>query len=140
MSGKFFLDTNVFIYAADKTDFRKRDRAEDLIRSGVTSRRGIVSLQVAQEFLNFALRKAEVPMSNPDAEEYLRVILKPMLVQQPPELLLKDALHLHSRYRLSWYDSLIVAAAMEQKCAVLYTEDLQHGQRFGNLEIRNPFL
>jgi predicted nucleic acid-binding protein len=49
-------------------------------------------------------------------------------------------LHLQSRYRLSWYDSLIVAAAIQAQCKLLLTEDLQHGQRFGDLRIENPFL
>ena len=79
-------------------------------------------------------------MSFSEAEEYLQVVFRSMLVHQPPELLLTEALHFYSRHGLSWYDSLIVVAATEQKCAVLYTEDMQHGQRFGHLEIRNPFL
>jgi predicted nucleic acid-binding protein len=49
-------------------------------------------------------------------------------------------LHLQSRYRLSWYDSLIVASAIQTQCQVLMTEDLQHGQQFGDLRIENPFL
>ncbi len=51
-----------------------------------------------------------------------------------------EALRIRERYKLNWYDSLIVAAALEAKCDVLYTEDLQHGQRFGELVVINPFL
>jgi predicted nucleic acid-binding protein len=53
--------------------------------------------------------------------------------------LFEKAFAIHFRYKLSWYDSLIVAAAIEAKCHVLYTEDLQHGQRFGDLVVTDPF-
>jgi predicted nucleic acid-binding protein len=55
------------------------------------------------------------------------------------QALYAEALHLQHRYRLSWYDSLILAGAIEAQCSVLYSEDLQHGQRFGDLQIENPF-
>jgi len=51
-----------------------------------------------------------------------------------------EALRLSDRYRLSWYDSLILAAAIEGQCSVLYSEDLQHGKQFENLHVENPFL
>jgi predicted nucleic acid-binding protein len=62
-----------------------------------------------------------------------------MLAVQSSQALLADGLRLHERYRLSWYDSLIIAAALEAECGVLYSEDLQHGQTFGHLRIDNPF-
>jgi predicted nucleic acid-binding protein len=63
-----------------------------------------------------------------------------MLAVESSLALFDEALAIHIRYKLSWYDSLIVAAALEAKCDVLYTEDLQHGQRFGDLVVMNPFL
>jgi predicted nucleic acid-binding protein len=75
-----------------------------------------------------------------EAEQYLSTIFRPLLgIHSSPALYL-EALHLQSRYRLPWYDSLVVAAATQAQCELLLTEDLQHGQTFGDLRIENPFL
>jgi len=140
MSGRFFLDTNIFIYSFDGTAPKKAYRALELISEGVTSGKGTISYQVVQEFFNFALRKAKTPMTVPDAEQYLGTILHPLLFPHSSEALFGEALHVHRSYRLSWYDSLIVAAAIEAESTILYSEDLQHGQRFGDLQVKNPFL
>ena len=63
-----------------------------------------------------------------------------MLAVESSLALFERALDVNRRYKSSWYDSLIVAAAIEAKCDVLYTEDLQHGQRFGGLTVVNPFI
>jgi predicted nucleic acid-binding protein len=63
-----------------------------------------------------------------------------LLAVQSSQTLFSQALRLEEKYHLSWYDSLIVAAAMEGQCSTLFSEDLQHGQRFGDLQIKNPFL
>ena len=100
----------------------------------------VVSYQVVQEFFNVALRKMTVPMQLQDADLYLRQVFTPLLrVTFTPELC-AEAFRLFSRFSLSWYDSLIVAAAQQAQCEVLYTEDLQHGQAFGSLRVVNPFL
>ncbi|MBB6144965.1 putative nucleic acid-binding protein [Silvibacterium bohemicum] len=140
MSGRFFLDTNIFIYSLDGTAPKKAHRALELISEGVTSGRGIISYQVVQEFFNFALRKAKTPMTIPDAEQYLRIILRPLLFLHSSEAFFGEALHVQGSHRLSWYDSLIVAAAIRAESAILYSEDLQHGQYFGRLQVKNPFL
>ncbi len=140
MNGKFFLDTNIFVYSFDRDAPAKAARALRLIRGAVETRKGIVSYQVVQEFFNVALRRFVKPMAIADAEEYLSAVLRPLLTIHSSQALYAEALRLSGRFRLSWYDSLIVAAAIEGQCEVLYTEDLQSGQRFGNLQIINPFL
>jgi len=105
----------------------------------VTSGRGIVSYQVVQEFLNVALKRFEKPLTTSEAEQYLATVFRPLLSVYASQSLFLEALRLSGRYRLSWYDSLIVAAAVEGQCATLYSEDLQHGQRIGRIEIQNPF-
>ena len=140
MSDRFFLDTNIFAYSLDKSAPKKAMRAADLIRTAVETRRGIVSYQVVQEFLNVVLLKSTITMSHIDAEQYLETIFRPLLVVFPSLDLYAQALHLASRRRLPWYDSLIVASAIEGQCAVLFSEDFQNGQEFGNLRIENPFL
>ena len=139
MNARFFLDTNIFVYSFDQSASVKAQRATQLIRQAVATRKGIVSYQVVQEFFDVALRRFAQPMTVAEAEQYLGTVFRPLLAVQSSQALYAEALHLKDKHRLSWYDSLIVAAAMEGDCHVLYSEDLQHGQRFGNLQIESPF-
>jgi predicted nucleic acid-binding protein len=139
MSGRFFLDTNVFVHSFDESAPMKASRAFELIREAIETRRGIVSYQVAQEFFNVALRRFAHPMAVAEAEQYLSAIFRPLMAVHSSPALLAQALQLSNRYRLPWYDSLIVAGAIEGECTILYSEDFQHGQRFENLRIVNPF-
>jgi predicted nucleic acid-binding protein len=139
MNGRFFLDTNIFVYSFDRGSPAKAQRSAQLIRQAVATRKGIVSYQVVQEFFNVALRRFAQPMATPEAEQYLAAVFRPLLVVQSSQALYSEALRLVGKNRLSWYDSLIVAAAIEAGCAVLYSEDLQAGRQFGDLQIENPF-
>ncbi|MGC1417838.1 MAG: PIN domain-containing protein, partial [Candidatus Acidiferrum sp.] len=118
----------------------KRQLAVDLVDHAVTTNEGVISFQVVQEFLSLAFRRLDPPMSSTEAEQFLAVTLGPLLAIQSSHVLYWQALQLSRRYSLSWYDSLIVAAALEADCLILYTEDLQHGQKFDNLRVQNPFL
>ncbi len=140
MSGKFFLDTNIFGYSLSLTAPEKSGRAEDLIREGLSSQMGVVSYQVVQEFFTVALGKITKPLSLAEAEVYLQDVFVPLLEVPFSPQLCTAAMRIFSRFGLSWYGSLIVAAAQQAKCEVLYTEDLQHGQRFGSLQVVNPFF
>jgi predicted nucleic acid-binding protein len=79
-------------------------------------------------------------MKTADAEQYLNTVFRPLLAVHSSQALYAEALHLHAQSGLSWFDSLIVSSAIQARCDLLYTEDLQHGQRFGSLQVRNPFL
>ncbi len=140
MSGKFFLDTNVFVYSFDLSSPKKAAQATKLIRKGIETRSGIVSYQVVQEFFNVALRRFAKPMSNADAEQYLATTFRPLLAVHSSPALYAEALRILGRFRLAWYDSLIVASALEGQCDVLYSEDFQDGQHIGNVIISNPFV
>lgn len=140
MNGRFFLDTNIFVYSCDAGDPAKAQRARKLIRDAVATGKGVVSYQVVQEFLNVALRKFARPMTPAEAEQYLTTVFLPLLRVQSSPALFTEALRLKSRHELSWYDSLIVAGAMEADCERLLSEDLQHGLRIGRLRVENPFL
>ena len=139
MNARFFLDTNIFVYSFDRNSAAKAQRATRLIRQAVATRKGIVSYQVVQEFFNVALRRFAHPMTVAEAEQYLGTVFRPLLAVQSSQALCSEALRLKDKHRLSWHDSLIVAAAMEGGCGVLYSEDLQAGQRLGDLQIENPF-
>jgi predicted nucleic acid-binding protein len=144
MSDRFFLDTNIFVYSFDQSSGAKAQRATQLIRKALTTQKGVISYQVVQEFFNVALRRFSQPMQAADAEQYLSTVFRLLLGVHSSQALYAEALHLHAQggaqSGLSWYDSLIVSAAIQARCDLLYTEDLQHGQRFGTLQVRNPFL
>jgi predicted nucleic acid-binding protein len=140
MKGRLFLDTNIFVYSFDRTAVEKSRRAAQLIKTALKTQKGVISYQVVQEFFSVALQRFSEPMKADEADYYFGTIFRPLLgVHSSPALYL-DAIHLQSRYRLPWYDSLIVAAAIQGQCETLMTEDLQHGQRFGDLRVQNPFL
>jgi predicted nucleic acid-binding protein len=140
MSDRFFIDTNIFVYSFDSSSSAKAKRAKELIQDALDSGKGVVSYQVVQEFLNVALRQFVHPMSLADAEQYLSITFRPLLVVHSSESLYGEALRLSDKHKLSWYDALILASALEAECAILYSEDFQHGRSFGDLKVRNPFL
>ncbi len=140
MSVDHFIDTNVFVYQLERVDTRKAEIAERLIRRGMASGTACISFQVVQECLNTAIRKAATPLSENEMRAYLDQVLAPLLKVQPSIELYHASLDIRSRYRLGYYDSLIVAAALAVGCERLYTEDMQHGQRIHGLTIYNPFL
>ncbi|HEX4135634.1 MAG TPA: PIN domain-containing protein [Bryobacteraceae bacterium] len=140
MSAKVFLDTNVFVYEIDSKAAKvKRQIAHELILDALKERRSVVSYQVIQEFLNVVTGKFSSLISASDAQQYVNAVFEPLTVVQSSIELFGEALGIHTRYQLSWYDSLIVAAASEANCTVLYSEDLQHGAKINGVRIENPF-
>ncbi|MCY4109053.1 MAG: PIN domain-containing protein [Chloroflexi bacterium] len=137
MSVEYFLDTNIFVYLFDETDDYKRGRAEHLVREALANETGCVSYQVVQETLNVITRNLN---ATPDqARQMLDHVLTPLWRVNPTRTLYQRCLDLKSRYRLSFYDCLIVAAALDAGCKTLYSEDLQDGQRIDGMTIANPF-
>src|SRR5580704_9595853 len=139
MSGRFFLDTNIFVYSFDASSPKKAAQAQKLIRNALETGGGIVSYQVVQEFFNVALRRFSKPMSSLDAEQYLSTTFRPLLAVHSSPALYGESLRIGARFRLPWCDSLVVAAAIEGQCDVLYSEDFPDGQQFGTLTVSNPF-
>ena len=140
MSGKYFLDTNIFVYSFDADAPAKAERATELITDAVTTRKGMVSYQVVQEFFNVALRRFRNPLNADEAQQYLSAVLRPLLVVHSSEALVREALQISARYQIPWYDALIIGGAIQAQCEILYSEDFQHGQRFDTVKIQNPFL
>ena len=139
MSADVFIDTNVFIYHLDTTDARKHAVAERIVRDGLASGNACISFQVVQECLNTALRKAQIALDLDSARSYLDTVLTPLMRVPASPALYHRALDVQARWRFSFYDSLIVAAALTAGCSRLLSEDLQHGQRIETLTIHNPF-
>ena len=138
MSADDFLDTNVLVYSVDSESPEKRQRALELVNRSVTARTGCISFQVVQETLNVLIRKTDTPVDR--IREMLDVVLVPLWQVYPSAVLYQDAISIQGRYGFSFYDSLIVAAALEAGCTRLYSEDLQHGQQVQRLTVVNPFL
>ena len=139
-AGRHFLDTNIFVYTFDLQAKKKAKRAENLIAEALASGAGMISYQVAQEFISVARRPFRTPMSFEQIERYWHTTLRPLLLVHSSPGLIISALDVARRDQISWYDSLIVAAAIQGDCAVLYSEDMQHGRRFGDCVVHNPFL
>lgn len=140
MNAELFLDTNLFIYQLDAGDERKAATADTLIRTGVETGNACISFQVVQECLNTILHKAAIPLGVSDARAYLDHVLVPLLRVSASAHLYHRGLDIQDRYRIEYYDALIVAAALEAGCTRLLTEDLQDGQRIETLTIENPFV
>jgi predicted nucleic acid-binding protein len=140
MSDRYFLDTNIFVYSLDPVDPPKARIAENLVTRGVGSRLGVISYQVVQEFMNVSLRQFRATMTVTELELYFFKVLLPMMTIPSSSGLFLEALRLQTANQIAWYDSLIIAAALQGGCRVLYSEDMQHGRRFGDLVIQNPFL
>ncbi len=139
MSGRFFLDTNIFVYTFDAQAPAKAKKAAGLIRRAADTGDGIVSYQIVQEFFNVALRRFSQPMTAAEAEQYLVTVFRPLLAVHSSPAIYIEALRISSKHRLAWYDSLVVAGALEGHCKILYSEDFQDGREVEGLQIENPF-
>jgi len=134
-----FYDSNLFVYLFDETAPAKQQRADELIRRALEEQTACIRFQVVQETLNVLTRKLERPLTPADAEVFMQRILVPLWTIMPSAGLYSQAIDLQGRAAISFYDALIVAAALKAGCTRLLSEDLQHGQTFGALRIENPF-
>ena len=139
MSDKFFLDTNILVYSFDAKSTKKQARAKELIEQALNNHNGFISYQVIQEFLNVASRKFAEPLSLPDCQRYLKYVLTPLCGAFSSIPLYENALNISERWQYSFYDALIIAAALAMDCKTLYSENLQDGQYIQRLRIENPF-
>ena len=137
MTGPFFVDTNVLVYADDLDAGRKCEAARTLLRQVLPTGEAVFSLQVLQEYFAVATRRLGLP---PDVARARVEALGRLEVVAPRVEDLLAAIDLHRLHSLSIWDALVVRAALVSGCRTLYSEDLQHGQRFEALEVVNPFL
>jgi predicted nucleic acid-binding protein len=131
-----FFDSNIVVYAHDRRDIRKHTRAMDLLAAHAGDGTLTVSTQVLAESYSILLRKRL--LNADDALAALEALAVGRVVPADTASVMRG-LQLSRRYQLSSWDGLIVQAALDAGCATLYTEDLQAGQRFGELEVVNPF-
>jgi len=139
MKDKYFIDTNIFVYSFDTQDIIKRDISRDLINWALKDQVGCISSQVIQEFINVATKKFNPPLSIQDSSKYLNSVFAQLVEIYPSVELYHKALEIFERWKYSFYDSLIITSALQTDCTILYSEDLQHGQKIQSLTIVNPF-
>ena len=139
MKDRFFLDTNIFVYTFDRMDSTKNNKANNLIQLALRSQTGIISYQVIQEFVNVARRILKPTMSASDITDYLNSAMFPLCKVYFTRELIEKGLKIIDISNYSWYDSMIIAAAIESGSRILYSEDMQHGQKIGDVVVVNPF-
>lgn len=133
-----FVDTNVLLYAYDVSAGDRHDRARELVGRLGRDRRGALSVQVLQEFYVNAVRKIAAPIAPEQARARLRTLSRwPVHSPLPHDVI--AATEIAIQHRLSFWDAMILRSAAELDCAVLWTEDLNAGQRISGVEIANPF-
>jgi predicted nucleic acid-binding protein len=133
MNDRVFFDTNTLLYATHPTDPKG-----DIVRSLLLSKTGVISVQVLNEFVNVARRKLKQEWGEVEIALYklMELCPEPRAISFDTHTL---AVNISKRYRYSIYDGLILAAATEALCSVVYSEDMQDGQRIDTVTIRNPF-
>lgn len=133
-----FVDTNILVYPHDSKEPAKRDRASALMDRLWRNASGRLSFQVLQEFYAVTTRKLNPGLKSAVARKEIRELL----AWAPPPVtpaLLERAWKIEDRWRLSCWDSLIVASALQQDCRTLLTEDFQDGLEIEGIRILNPF-
>jgi predicted nucleic acid-binding protein len=138
MSARTFVDTNVFVYWLDSSDVKKRGVADVWLRTLWREQSGRTSMQVLNELYVTLTRKIKHRIATEAAWDTVQTLLTWEPQASNRDLLVR-AREIEMRFQIGWWDSLVVAAAQLQECHVLLSEDLQHGMRFGNTIVQNPF-
>ena len=139
MSDRFFVDTNILLYAHDSGTGSKHERARDLMDRLWSLRQGVLSTQVLQEFAISLRRKISPPLSTRETREWITQYMRWEVVVNTSRSVL-NALEIEERYQISFWDALIVQAAESAGAETLYTEDLSDGQSYGTVRVVNPLL
>ena len=135
---KVFVDTNIIIYAYDVTAGRKHSTARVIIADLWNSGLGVVSTQVLQEFFVNVVQKIPKPIPKQQAKDIVRDFLKWHVVVNTGDSII-EAIDICLRFGYSFWDSMIIEAAIKGGVSVLITEDLKDGQVVGGVTIKNPF-
>ncbi len=144
MADKYFVDTNILIYAHDRSQGRgvaatKHERARELIESLWTSGQGVLSTQVLQELCVNLRRKVARPLAIDEIRRLVHDYMSWEVVVNTPEAVIQ-ALEIEARYKTSFWDALILQAAEQSGASILYSEDLAAKQTYGTVQVMNPLL
>ena len=136
MTARYFADTNVLLYAGSnaREDRQKREMARRLLQHPAIG----FSAQVAQEFYDAAVRKQRLAMTHEDALTILQALRVYPVIPVSFDLVLRG-IELKERFRVSYWDAAILAAAQELGCETVFSEDLSDGQSYDGVRVENPF-
>ena len=137
MSDRYFVDTNILMYAHDTAAGEKHQRAKALAEELWETRAGVVSTQVLQELAVNLRRKAKKPLDAKATRDVVSDYLAWQVVVNGGESIL-EALDLETRHRVSFWDALVIQAAHAAGAEILYSEDLSDGRRYGTVRVKNP--
>ena len=136
---KVFLDTNILVYAFDVSAEQKHTVAQNILKELWNNNKGCISTQVLQEFFVTVTKKIPKPLKPLFAKEIINDLLKWDIVINDGNLIL-EAINIFIKNNFSFWDSMIIQAAIQTNAAVLLSEDLPHNRTIGNLTIHNPFM
>lgn len=134
---KVFLDTNVLVYASDHDSPGKMRTARALMQRVASDGGGVVSTQVIQEFFVAATRKLAI---EPLKAKAIVATFHPLELVTVCLDDITDAIDGHILWQISFWDALILRAAERASCSIVYSEDLNPGQLYGGVEVRDPFV
>ena len=138
MTGRTFIDTNVLVNAYDSHEPQKQEQAQAILKRGIEAETAVLSAQVLSEFFTVATRRIPSPLSIREAEDALSLVsILPVVEIDLP--LVRRAVGIHRDYGITYWDSLIVAAAERAECVQIFSEDLNPGQTYNGVVAVNPF-
>lgn len=135
MNGKIFLDTNILIYSIDAKDSMKQSIAKSIVQE-LSNKKGVISTQVLQEFYNVVTKKMNCPKDK--AKKLLQNLSEFFEVHKNSVRDILRAVDISIKTQFSFWDSLIISAAISSDCDWLYSEDLNDGQNVDGITIKNP--
>lgn len=139
MSERIFIDTNIAVYLFDNGSPDKQKVSQDIFSGNENRGNLVLSTQVLQEFYVVVTKKLSIPLDPKAAYRSVQNLSSLLVVQIDTEMIM-SAINLSQKHTVSFWDSLIIKSAIVGGAKKLYSEDLQNGREFGNLEIQNPFL
>jgi predicted nucleic acid-binding protein len=138
MKDKYFIDTNILVYANDRSEKSRHERAKQILIGGIDNENIVVSTHVLSEFYVTVTRKIKIPLPENSAKKEILLLRAVEIVEVDFNLII-HAMDISRKNDLPYWDSLIIAAALKAKCTVLYSEDLNPGQTIDSVTIVNPF-
>ena len=138
MNDKAFVDTNILVYAHDLVSGLKNERARELVEILWETGRGVLSTQVLQELCVSLRRKAVKPLTIEETQSLIEDYSDWEIVVNTQDSIV-EALTIEARFKVSFWDALIIRAAESSGAAILYSEDLSDGQNYGSVRVVNPF-
>ncbi len=133
-----FVDANVLVYSIDPSAGIKAQKAKDLLEELWEERIGCLSLQILQEFFVSITKKLEFPLSAPEAAKKVASFTE-WILHVPDKSDLLAAIEIHQDLRVSFWDAMVIQSARRLGCRVLWSEDLNHGQTYAGVTVRDPF-